>query len=109
MVDWIQKSDDINSIKAADLLAKRITSDRLLQLLDIIPSLSKKKKEHLSKLLLEEMMSSPNPRLRSINENLIIISRLVPNISNPKSFIKEISGKQKNRLSRYSLIFYFQQ
>ena len=103
LVDWIQKSDDINSIKAADLLAKRITSDRLLQLLDIIHSLSKKKKEHLSKLLLEEMMSSPNPRLRSINENLIIISRLVPNISNPKSFIKEISGKQKNRLSRYSL------
>jgi hypothetical protein len=101
LVSWIQEGDDFNSIKAADLLSKRITSDRLYQLLEIIPTLSKKKKEHLSRLLLKELINNSDPRFSHVYNDLPVISKLVPNISNPKTFIQELTDFTKNRPYRF--------
>lgn len=97
LVEWIQEGDDFNGIKAADLLSKKITSDRLLQLLKILPSLNKKKKEHLSRLLLREVAYNSSPRIRHDYDELPIISQLIPNITNPKHFINELSTQKKRR------------
>lgn len=97
LVEWIQNGEDNNSIKAADLLSKRISSDRLYQLLSILPSLSKKKKEHLSKLLLKEVAYSSPQRIHPAHDILTIISQLVPNIANPKQFISELANQKKRR------------
>lgn len=88
LVDWIQEGENINAFKATDLLSKRITSDRMKQLIDILPTLNKKKKEHISQLLLKEIASkSGTEPFRSISE-LSIVSKLIPNISNPNYFIE---------------------
>jgi len=102
LVEWIQNSNDKDSFKAADLLSNRITTDRILQLMKIIPSLNKKKKEYLSRLILKEIS---NNTLQKQNENyseISIISQLIPNITNPKTFIKELSINNKNQTNAHS-------
>lgn len=102
LVEWIQNGEDSNSIKAADLLSKRISSDRLIQLLNILPSLSKKKKEHISKLLLKEIAYTSHHRIDGSNDSLSIISQLVPHISNPKQFINDLTSQTKGPYPGYS-------
>ena len=96
LVEWIQNGEDTNSIKAADLLSKRISSDRLIQLLNILPSLSKKKKEHLSILLLREVAYNSPRQFVGGYDSIDLISQLVPNISNPKQFIADLTSPKKN-------------
>lgn len=96
LLEWIQNENDFNSIKAADLLAKRITSDRLFQLLKIIPLLKAKRKEHISKLLLEKIALEETLGHSSEYENLNIISQLVPNISNAKHFLRKLKSQNAN-------------
>jgi len=104
LMDWIQSGSDSNGIKAADLLVKRIAKDRLFQLLAILPSLTQPKKEHISKLLLQEMATYENNNHR-FNDNfghIDTISNLVPNISDIKNFIKDLitTSKTKPRYDR---------
>lgn len=94
-MEWIQNGEDINSIKAADLLSKRISADRLIQLLNILPSLNRKKKDHLSTLLLKEVANNPQHGFQGKYGSLSIISQLVPNISNPKQIIKDLTNQKK--------------
>jgi hypothetical protein len=101
LVEWIQNGEDNNSIKAANLLSKRISSDRLIQLLNILPSLNKKKKEHLSILLLKEVAYNSQHSFEYGSDGLSIISQLLPNISNPKQIIKELTSQKKKPYRGY--------
>lgn len=101
LVEWIQNGEDNNSIKAADLLSKRISSDRLIQLLNILPSLNKKRKEHLSILLLKEVAYNSQHSFEYGSDDLSIISQLLPNISNPKQIIKDLTSQKKKSQRRY--------
>lgn len=90
LVEWIQNGSNFEGIKAADLLITRLTKDRLSQLVQIIPSLSSEKKEHLSRLLLKEISTTHTYNNPNINNPIELISLLVPNIPDTQTFSKEV-------------------
>lgn len=101
LINWIQDGDDFQSIKAANLLSSRLSKDRLLQLLQIIPQLSNKKKDHLSQLILRDIaMHDRIEPDEQYADSLSIISMLSPNINNYKSFLKDILPTQRKELSQ---------
>jgi hypothetical protein len=104
LVDWIQNGEDSDSIKAADLLSSRLTSDRMLQLLNILPTLNKKKKDHLSQLILKHIVYDRPFHYYSYDEEISevsIITQLVPNILNYRQFIKNIDKETDNYDLKY--------
>lgn len=90
LVNWIKNKDDSDSEKAADLLSSRLTDVRMYQLLKILPTLSNRKKEYISTLLLRHIIVNNNSHYYEDIDNIPIITELVPYISKPKHFLKSI-------------------
>lgn len=112
LIDWIKDGDDYHGMKAADLISTRLSYDRMLQLIQIIPTLGKKKKDHLSRLILKDIASEPVGLMNYNDPWLEIVSQLVPNVKDSKSFIKELrKNKEPNtkfsRLPQIIVAFFF--
>lgn len=54
LVDWIQKGTEFQSGKASELIAARLSMDRLLQLLNLLPSLDPGRAERLAAMILDQ-------------------------------------------------------
>lgn len=101
LVNWITNREDSDSEKAADLLSSRLTDERMHQLLKILPTLSNKKKEYLSTLLLRHVIKNNSSYYCNEEiDNIPIIAELVPNIPKHKHFLKSIKKEINENYSR---------
>lgn len=102
LVNWIKNKEGSDSEKAANLLYSRLTDERMHQLLKILPTLSNRKKEYISTLLLKHLIiNSRSPYHEDNIDNIPIITELVPNIS--RHFFKSIK-KEINAYCRESYV-----
>jgi len=69
LVDWIEKGTAKQSKKASELIASRLSADRLRQLLNLLPSLDPERAESLAALILDHsgrVFHAPDPFLMDV-------------------------------------------
>ena len=89
LVNWIQKGTDSESRKASDLIAVRLSMDRLHQLLDLLPILDPLRAEYLSKLLINHSGKLFNDSYLNMKMPLSIAARCCSYIKNKHEYLSE--------------------
>lgn len=109
LVDWIAKGDELQSSRAAELITKRLSMDRLQQLLYLLGTLSPNRAEILSVLILEQCNRGWWDRHSGYyGVPLNITSRCVPYIKNREQYIsnvvmRDIAHLREQHLPRHYL------
>jgi hypothetical protein len=93
LVDWITEGTDSQSLRAADMIATRLSADRLFQLVDTLPHLAPARAEHLAALILQNRrrVLRDAPGVSRWMDELTVVSRCAP-------FLQDIDGYLSQRL-----------
>lgn len=106
LVDWIRDGNEQQSGRAAELITTRLSSDRFIELTNLLSSLTLQKAEHLASLLLRQVEETADPEfyygspLRG-SFLLWVVSRCAPYVHNREGYLKMREARMAEKQDAY--------
>lgn len=105
LVDWIERGSDTQSKHAAELLCSRLSTDRLNELLALLPRLPRPRADFLARNLLTVIDHMARRRLRGPEQGVLAqISECVPYVGDPKSYLDSAETGYRSRYAVHNAI-----
>lgn len=98
LVDWIKNGTDDQSNHAVDLLCSRLSTDRLNELVGLLPSLKKTNADYLARNLLFTINQNLSHRGPFSNKEILAVSKCVPFINDREGCFSLLTKREGHPL-----------